>query len=201
MSAADEIAKYFDLFKAGAITEAEFTAAKASLIGTPQPAQTATKNNVSGAAPAAGNNANGANKNPKNNPKTGQKFPANANPLQTGVAVAAGVVGGRLISDKLLDDPSTDPATLSTETITFPDGDTFSGAAVEMPNGDVFYSITESTESSIQTFTGSLTAQEVAELNTDYSDAGGADHYHHHHESSSQVSEPDSGNFDGFDFF
>jgi len=111
MSAADEIAKYFDLFKAGAITEAEFTAAKASLIGTPQPAQTATKNNVNGAAPAAGNNANGANKNPKNNPKAGQKFPANANPLQTGVAVAAGVVGGRLISDKLLDDPSTDPAT------------------------------------------------------------------------------------------
>ena len=201
MSAADEIAKYFDLFKAGAITEAEFTAAKAALIGAPQSAQGATKNNAPVAAPATGNNVNGSNKNPKKNAKTGPRFPANTNPLQTGVAVAAGVVGGRLISDKLLDDPSTDPAVLSTETITFPDGDTFAGAAVEMPNGDVFYSITESTESSIQTFTGSLTAQEVAELNNDYSDTGGGDHYHHHHESSGQVSEPDSGNFDNFDFF
>jgi hypothetical protein len=201
MSAADEIAKYFDLFKAGAITEAEFATAKASLIGSPQPAQTATKNNVNAAAPAVGNNSNGSSKNQKNNSKTGQKFPANTNPLQTGVAVAAGVVGGRLISDKLLDDPSTDPATLSTETITFPDGDTFSGAAVEMPNGDVFYSITESTESSTQTFTGSLTAQEVAELNNDHSDIGGGDHYHHHHETSGQVSESDSGSFDSFDFF
>jgi hypothetical protein len=201
MGAAEEIAKFYELFKIGALTEAEFTAAKASLIGGSQTAQTPTKGYASGTTPNVGSNSNNANKKPQGKSKAAQRPAGAPNPLQTGVAVAAGVVGGRLISDKLLDDPSTDPATLSTETITFPDGDTFSGAAVEMPNGDVFYSITESTESSIQTFTGSLTAQEVAELNNDHSDIGGGDHYHHHHETSGQVSESDSGSFDNFDFF
>jgi hypothetical protein len=200
MSAAEEIAKFYELFKIGAITEAEFTAAKASLIGGAQTAQNATKGYASGTTPNVGSNANSDYKNAQGKSKAAKRAAGVPNPLQTGVAVAAGVVGGRLISDKLLDDPSTDPAAFATETITFPDGDIISGSAVEMPNGDVFYSITESTESSIQTFTGALTAQEVEDLDQDYSDVLG-DVHHHHHESSAHVSEPDSGNFDNFDFF
>jgi len=205
MSAAEEIAKFFELLKIGAITESEFAAAKATLIGGTQTSQNAAKGNPIGAGSDGSNKAKPSSKLNQNNSRNGQKFPSNLNPVQTGIAVAAGVVGagvvgGRLISDRLLDDPSTDPAAFTTETITFPDGDIISGSAVEMPNGDFFYSITESTESNFHTMTGSLTAEEVQDLNHDYSeDHGGS--YHHHHETSTQVSESDSGNFENYDFF
>jgi hypothetical protein len=199
MSAAEEIAKFYELFKIGAITEAEFTAAKASLIGTSATPHNAPKGYAAVSTPNVNNNVN---KNTKGKSKSAQRPSGIPNAVQTGAAVAAGVVGGRLLSDKLLNDPSTDQAAFATETITFPDGDTISGSAVEMPNGDVFYSITESTETSIHTVTGALTAQEVEELNQDYSDhQGDIHHHHHHHDGSAHVSEPDSGNFDNFDFF
>lgn len=186
MSAAEEIARYFDLLKAGAITESEFATAKASLLGASQPGTSAVKNQAVGKA--------------KENPKAVKKVQGNPNPLHTGVAVAAGVVGGRLIADQLLDDPSVDPAAFATETITFPDGDTFAGAAVEMPNGDVFYSITESTGSEIYTMTGTLTADQVQDFNNDYSEGIGSEHYHNV-DTSIHDSGSDSEAFEDFDFF
>ena len=48
MSAAEEIARYFDLLKAGAITESEFATAKASLLGASQPGTSAVKNQAVG---------------------------------------------------------------------------------------------------------------------------------------------------------
>ena len=48
MSAAEEIARYFNLLKAGAITESEFATAKASLLGASQPGTSAVKNQAGG---------------------------------------------------------------------------------------------------------------------------------------------------------
>lgn len=209
MSAADEIARYFDLFKAGAITEAEFTAAKAKLLGTTTPPPANTPTDTRGAAalktpPSQQKSGNNQNNNSKNN----QRSQGGANPLQTAAAVATGVVGGHLIADRLLGDPSSDPATFATETITFENGDVMTGAAVEMPNGDVFYSITEDTGGEVINYSGTMTAEEVEEFNNDTFDtgsdfSGGAivEHHHHHIETPVQDSGSDGGGFDGFDFF
>jgi hypothetical protein len=161
MSAAEEIAKFYELYKAGAITDAEFATAKATLLGaTPTPPTATPSAGVATPAPTAGKETK-----PKGaGAQSSQKKPSVPSPVQTGVAVAAGVVGGRLIADQLLDDPSTDPASFATETITFPNGDVLSGSAVEMPNGDYFYSLTETSGGDIQTVSGTMTADEVEEF-------------------------------------
>jgi hypothetical protein len=210
MSAAEEIAKFHELYKAGAITEAEFTAAKAKLLGASPTPPADTR----GAAAIKPKPAPQGGKPQNNAPQTPQKNGGVPSPIQTGVAVAAGMVGGRLISDKLLDDPSTDPTAFATETITFPDGDVVTGAAFEMPNGDVFYSVTETSGLDVHTVAGSMTAEEAeAFVNDDTSgghDFGGHDHDVHTHvesytyDSGSGAAESvqsDSGGFDGFDFF
>jgi hypothetical protein len=186
MSTAAEIAQFFELFKAGAITEAEFNAAKAKLLGNTTPQNSGTRGFAAVEKPLASKAEQPANK---------SKSSSNPSPLQSGAAVAAGVIGGRLISDRLLDDPSTDPTAFATETITFPDGDVISGAAVEMPNGDVFYSITEDTGIDVTTYSGSMTAEEVNDFTNsgDTSDSGS--------DFSSQDADVDTGGFDGFDFF
>ena len=205
MSAAEEIAKFYELFKAGAITEAEFTAAKAKLLGAAPTPPADTR----GAAAIKPKPADQGGKPKQSAPQPAQKNGGVPSPVQTGVAVAAGMVGGRLITDKLLDDPSTDPTAFATETITFPDGDVVTGAAFEMPNGDVFYSVTETSGVDVHTVAGSMTAEEAeAFVNEDTSgghDFGGHDHsgsYSYDSGSGSSVSvESDSGGFEGFDFF
>jgi hypothetical protein len=210
MSAAEEIAKFYELFKAGAITEAEFTTAKAKLLGAAPTPPTDTR----GAAAIKPKPADQGGKPKQSAPQPAQKNGGVPSPIQTGVAVAAGMVGGRLISDKLLDDPSTDPTAFATETITFPDGDVVTGAAFEMPNGDVFYSVTETSGLDVHTVAGSMTAEEAeAFVNEDTSsghDFGGHDHEVHTHvesysydsgSSAAESVQSDSGGFDGFDFF
>lgn len=215
MSAAEEIAKFYELFKAGAITEAEFATAKAKLLGTAPTPPADTR----GAAAIKPKPVDQSGKPKQGAPKPAQKSGGVPSPVQTGVAVAAGVIGGRLIADKLLDDPSTDPTAFASETITFPDGDVVTGAAFEMPNGDVFYSVTETSGLDVHTVSGSMTADEAeAFVNEDSSggdifdglDNGSHDFGEHTHieshsydsgsNSSADVS-TDSGGFDGFDFF
>jgi hypothetical protein len=161
MSAAEEIAKFYELYKAGAITDAEFATAKAKLLGATATPPVATPSaGAATPAPSAGKGTK-----PKGaGAQSSQKMPNIPSPVQTGVAVAAGFVGGRLIADQLLDDPSTDPTSFATETITFPNGDVLSGSAVEMPNGDFFYSVTETSGVDIQTVSGTMTAEEVEEF-------------------------------------
>lgn len=210
MSAAEEIAKFYELFKAGAITEAEFTAAKAKLLGASPTPPADTR----GAAALKPKPADQGAKPKQSAPQPAGKKGGVPTPIQTGVAVAAGVVGGRLISDKLLSDPSTDPTAFATETVTFPDGDVVSGTAFEMPNGDVFYSVTETSGLDVHTVAGTMTADEaeafVNDENAGMDEFGGHDYeVHSHVEShsddsgagSSATVESDSGGFDGFDFF
>lgn len=211
MSAAEEIAKFYELLKAGAITEAEFTAAKAKLLGaTPTP----PADSRGAAAAPKPKQTNQGGKPKQSAPQPAGKKGGVPTPIQTGVAVAAGVVGGRLISDKLLSDPSTDPTAFATETITFPDGDVVSGTAFEMPNGDVFYSVTETSGLDVHTVAGTMTADEaetfVNDENVGMDEFGGHDYEVHSHaeshsydsgSSTSTVVESDSGGFDGFDFF
>ena len=208
MSAAEEIAKFYELFKAGAITESEFTAAKSKLLGTSPTPPADTR----GAAAIKPKTADQGGKPKQATPQPAQKKGSVPTPLQSGLAVAAGVVGGRLIGDKLLDDPSTEPTAFATETITFPDGDVLSGAAFEMPNGDVFYSVTETSGLDIHTVSGTMTSDEaeafVADNTFESNDFSGHDHggYAHsesysHDSGSSAAVDSDTGGFDGFDFF
>jgi len=190
MNAAEEIARYFELLKSGAITEAEFTAAKATLLGQ----QTNSPSNTRGFAAIQTPPTPAANKPQTNNSKKAPKIQNNPNPLQVGAAVAAGVVGGRLLSDKLLGND--DPIAFATETISFPDGDVITGAAVEMPNGDVFYSISDSFGPGIHTVDGMMTADQVEAFNEDYSNQGSIENASTEYDNSG-----DSGGFEGFDFF
>jgi hypothetical protein len=190
MSAADEIARYYELFKSGAISEAEFTAAKATLLGQ----QTNSPSSTRGFAAIQTPPTPAANRTETSNSKKAPKIMNNPRPFQVGAAAAAGVVGGRLISDKLLNND--DPVAFATESISFAGGDVISGAAVEMPNGDVFYSISENFGSGIHSIDGMMTADQVEAFNEDYSDNGVIDSSHTSHDSGG-----DSGGFEGFDFF
>ena len=190
MSAADEIARYYELFKSGAISESEFTAAKATLLGQ----QSNSPSNIRGFAAMQTPPASAANKPQTDNSKKAPRIQNNPNPFQVGAAAAAGVVGGRLISDKLLSND--DPVAFATETISFPDGDVIAGAAVEMPNGDVFYSISDNFGSGIHSIDGMMTADQVEALNNDYADNGVIDSSNVSHDNSG-----DSNDFEGFDFF
>jgi hypothetical protein len=190
MNAAEEIARYFELLKSGAITEAEFTAAKATLLGQ----QTNSPSNTRGFAAIQTPPTPAANKSQTNNSKKAPKIQNNPHPFQVGAAAAAGVIGGRLISDKLLSND--DPIAFATETISFPDGDVISGAAVEMPNGDVFYSISDNFGSGIHSIDGMMTSDQVEALNNDFADNGVIDSSNVSHDDSG-----DSGDFEGFDFF
>jgi hypothetical protein len=197
MSAAEEIAKFYELYKAGAITDAEFATAKAKLLGATATPPVATPSaGAATPAPSAGKGTKpkGASAQPT------QKAQSIPQPVQTGVAVAAGFVGGRLIADQLLDDPSTDPTSFATETITFPNGDVLSGAAVEMPNGDFFYSVTETSGVDIQTVSGTMTAEEVEEFMAEEPSVG--DHSVDSHSYDPGVSSTSETNYDygGFEF-
>ena len=70
------------------------------------------------------------------------------------------------------------------------------GAAVEMPNGDVFYSISENFGSGIHSIDGMMTADQVEAMNNDFADNGVIDSNHVAHDNGG-----DSGGFEGFDFF
>ena len=158
MGAADEIAKYHELLKSGAISQEEFDSLKATLIG----------GAAKGATPANGTRGFAAVKTPVTpvepiKPNAARdngnrpRIQNGASPLQMGASVAAGVVGGRLIADRLLNNEQT--VDVVTGTAVFADGETISAAAVEMPNGDVFYSVTDTV-----TYQGMLTEDQVNEL-------------------------------------
>ena len=197
MSAAEEIAKFYELYKAGAITDAEFATAKAKLLGATATPPVATPSaGAATPAPSAGKGTK-----PKGaGAQSSQKMPNIPSPVQTGVAVATGFVGGRLIADQLLDDPSSDPTSFATETITFPNGDVLSGSAVEMPNGDYFYSVTETSGVDIQTVSGTMTADEVEEFMAEEPSVG--DHSVDSHSYDPGVSSTSETNYDygGFEF-
>jgi len=158
MGAADEIAKFHELLKSGAISQEEFDSMKANLIGGAS-SKGAAANGTRGFAavktpvtPVEPIKPNAARDN-----GNGPRIQNGASPLQMGASVAAGVVGGRLIADRLLNNEQT--VDVVTGTAVFADGETISAAAVEMPNGDVFYSVTDTV-----TYQGMLTEEQVNEL-------------------------------------
>ncbi len=161
MGAAEEIAKYHELLKSGAITEEEFAQFKASQISGSS-AQSGGRGFAAMTQPIAADSPTKSRM--KDSTRPTPRIQNGASSLQMGASVAAGYVGGHLIADRLLNNDQT--TEIITGTTLFANGEMISAAAIEMPNGDVFYSVTDTI-----TYQGVLTQDEVIEINSE-SDAG-----------------------------
>ena len=145
MGAADEIAKFHELLKSGAITQQEFDQAKNSILKNP------------------GSEGQSRAFAPQTKPIQSKQAPVNhanqtsPSPVQIGGSVAAGYVAGNLIRDKLLNN---DDVNGSIDSSLLGEGELLSASFVEMPSGDVFYQVSETV-----TFEGVLSENEVEQIN------------------------------------
>lgn len=153
MGAAEEIAKFHELLKSNAITQEDYEHAKSQILGNLALNQPPNSNALQ--ADSQTNHFT----TPSPQPTT-QSRHSGASPLQTGAAVAAGVVGGRLLADRLLNN---DETITTLDASLFGDGTTLAVNFVEMPNGDVFYQLSETVS-----YDGVLTQQDITQLDQDF---------------------------------
>lgn len=154
MSAADEIAKFHELLKAGAISEQEFADAKESILkGSPT---APSRGFAPQTMPIAGNAMNAGTRN-QNGPS----------PLEIGASVAGGYVAGQFLKDKLFN--NNDESTSAMEHMHISEGEVISADFVGLSNGDVYYEVSETV-----TYEGTLSESEIQEMNQEF-DSGDSD--------------------------